>query len=505
MRSELALPLVIGQKFLGVLHIQSRHAAGFDGDHILALQSLALQTAVTIRNANLYTREAARRRLAETLYDIGLALSGTLDDRDKVLNLILERLVDIVPYDRASLLLHSHDELEIVAARGFPANSDPLKIRIALQSVPEDDIYLRIHRSKRPLVVPYIAQLAHWTHVENLPIAKSWLGIPLIHGEDVVGMLSLVRETDKAFSEEDVAPATTFAVQATLALENANLYREIARFNTQLEYEIQQRTDAVLQLARLDQAKSDFINIAAHELRTPLTAIKAYSQMMLEDQRIVEDEMFNQMANGVYKASLRLHEIVNNLLDVARIESETLTLHAQPIDIYHLLQRIQKTMQKTVVERAQAMIVEDLSELPEVTADLDALYTVFSHLLMNAVKYTPDGGKIMVSGQILGEENGRPLSVEIIISDTGIGIDAAAKELIFTKFYQIGKVQYHSSGTSKFKGGGPGLGLAIVRGIVEAHEGQVWAESAGHNEQTCPGSQFHVVLPIQQTNHNSFP
>ncbi len=495
MHSELALPLVIGHKLIGVLDIQSQSQAGFDTDHILVLQSLAAQTAVTIRNANLYEREANRRQLAETLYDVGLALSGTLD-RQKILDLVLEQLATIVAYDRASLLIHRQNEMEIVAARGFPPESNPLQIRIPIDSANENDVYLQINRSRRPLVLPDLSQQENWVHVEGLTPAKSWLGAPLIHGEQVIGMLSLVRETDNPYSQEDVAPTITFAVQAAVALENANLYNEIARFNHQLEYEIQQRTEAVLQLARLDQAKSDFINIAAHELRTPLTTLKGYSQMLLQDDLIAKSDTHHSMVNGMYQSTVRLHDIVNNLLNVARIENETLTLHAQPISLDLMLQRIERNVKTAVTERNLTLTVQDFSQLPEVTADLDSLHTVFSHLIANAIKYTPDGGTITVSGQTATLDSDNP-GLEIIVSDTGIGIAPDVQELIFTKFYQLGKVQYHSSGQTKFKGGGPGLGLAIVRGIVEAHGGQVWVESPGHNEQTFPGSQFHVLLPLQ--------
>ena len=495
MRSELTLPLLIGHKLIGVLDIQSRSSVGFDRDHILVLQSLAAQTAVTIRNATLYGREADRRQLAETLYDVGLALSGTLD-RQKILDLVLEQLATIVAYDRASLLIHRRSEMEIVAARGFPPESNPLQIRIPIDNADEDDVYLQINRSKRPLVLADLSQQANWIHVEGLPRAKSWLGAPLIHGEQVIGMLSLVRESDTPYSQEDVAPTTTFAVQAAVALENANLYNEIARFNHQLEYEIQQRTEAVLQLARLDQAKSDFINIAAHELRTPLTTLKGYSQMLLQDDLVANSEMHRKMVNGMYQSTVRLHDIVNNLLNVARIENETLTLQAQPISLTLLLQRIQRTVETAAAERNLTLTLHDLTDLPEVTADLDSLHTVFSHLVANAIKYTPDGGSVTISGQKTTLEGGRA-GVEIIVSDTGIGIDSDVQELIFTKFYQLGKVEYHSSGQTKFKGGGPGLGLAIVRGIVEAHGGRVWADSPGHDEQTYPGSHFHVLLPLQ--------
>ena len=113
----------------------------------------------------------------------------------------------------------------------------------------------------------------------------------------------------------------------------------------------------------------------------------------------------------------------------------------------------------------------------------------------NAIKYTPDGGSITVSGRLI-MENPKDPEIEIAVKDTGIGIDAQYHELIFEKFYQTGEVLLHSSGKTKFKGGGPGLGLAISRGIMNAHRGRIWLESTGHNEQTYPGSTVYVRLSV---------
>jgi signal transduction histidine kinase len=142
--------------------------------------------------------------------------------------------------------------------------------------------------------------------------------------------------------------------------------------------------------------------------------------------------------------------------------------------------------------------MENLSDLPQIEGDSGLLSKVFYHLIVNAIKYTPDNGSITVSGVTvsqsqLGMKEG---GVEIIVADTGIGIDPEFLEAIFTKFYQTGELALHSSSKTKFKGAGPGLGLAIAKGIVEAHRGKIWAESPGHNEEKCPGSQFHVVLPL---------
>jgi signal transduction histidine kinase len=115
---------------------------------------------------------------------------------------------------------------------------------------------------------------------------------------------------------------------------------------------------------------------------------------------------------------------------------------------------------------------------------------VFRNVLANAVKFTPDGGKIDVDGRKL------PGFVEVIVTDNGIGIDPEDQAIIFEKFTRLGNIALHSSGKTKFKGGGPGLGLHIARGIMEAHGGAVWVESPGYDEEKCPGSTFHVLIPI---------
>jgi signal transduction histidine kinase len=126
---------------------------------------------------------------------------------------------------------------------------------------------------------------------------------------------------------------------------------------------------------------------------------------------------------------------------------------------------------------------------------------VFYHMIMNSIKYTPDGGKVYINGAY---KNGvEPAHVEIAIKDTGIGIDSSAIPLLFSKFYQTGDVMLHSSGKTKFKGGGLGLGLVNARGIVEAHGGSIRVESPGHDEERFPGSTFYVSLPVEKKGNGS--
>jgi signal transduction histidine kinase len=124
-------------------------------------------------------------------------------------------------------------------------------------------------------------------------------------------------------------------------------------------------------------------------------------------------------------------------------------------------------------------------------ADPERIYQALRNILSNAIKFTPDKGSITVDGRTL------PGFIEITVADTGIGISSENQTLIFEKFGQLGRVDLHSSGKTKFKGGGPGLGLAIARGIVEAHGGTIWVESEGHDEKKLPGSTFHVLIPAR--------
>jgi signal transduction histidine kinase len=186
------------------------------------------------------------------------------------------------------------------------------------------------------------------------------------------------------------------------------------------------------------------------------------------------------------------------MLDMVKIENQALELYPEPVSLGDLVHNVAHAFEDAMAERQQTLIIESMQALPDIKADGQALKKVFHHLIMNAIKYTPDGGTITISGRNC-PEGCYTLDVpcvEIVVQDTGIGIDPAYHTLIFEKFYQTGEVSLHSSGRTRFKAGGPGLGLAIAQGIIEAHGGRIWVESPGCSEETCPGSRFYVVLPI---------
>ncbi len=481
-RSELALPLQRGEAMLGVLDIQCEQLAAFSEQDMPAIESLADQVTIAIQNALLYQREQIRRRLSDTLYEVGRALSGTLD-LTEVLNLILDRMAEIISYDRASVMLPSStgEVMDFVASRGFPGGGNP-QLRILIK---ENDIFDQIYRTQKPLLIPNVAEWPVWQHSENLPKAQSWMGVPLVRSNQVIGMVSLTRETPNPYTSEDATLGITFAGQAAVALDNARLYDQLRRAFDQLE--------------RLDRAKSDFIAVVAHELRTPLTVLRGSSQMLLGDSAIRANEFHRQLVESINTGAARLHEIVNTILDMTKIDARALKLHTEPVSVPMQIRDVHDEFKTALLERNLTLNIEDMSSLPLIEADPDLVRKVFYQLIINAIKYTPDGGVITVSGRecaplALGEDTP---SIEFIVCDTGIGIDPQFHDLIFEKFYQTGQVALHSSGKTKFKGGGPGLGLAIAKGVVEAHGGRIWVHSTGHDEEKMPGSHFHLVLPVQ--------
>lgn len=256
-------------------------------------------------------------------------------------------------------------------------------------------------------------------------------------------------------------------------------------------HELQRKNEL---LEKMDRTKANFIQISAHELRTPLTLVVGYAQML--EQKAKGDADMLKLIGGIMEGSDRMNETVNNMLDVSRIDSNTLYLKKSEVLLAPVIQKVQKVFKPDLQDRNIELSLNGLTELPKLQADPDMLRKAFYQVIMNSIKYTPDGGSVVVQGQY---KNGtEPAHVEIAIRDTGIGINKDELPNIFNKFSQTGDVMLHSSGKTKFKGGGLGLGLVIARGIIEAHGGKIWAESQGHDEENFPGSTFYISLPIER-------
>jgi signal transduction histidine kinase len=311
-----------------------------------------------------------------------------------------------------------------------------------------------------------------------------------------IGLLALgPKPSGRRYTDDDLMLLTTLATQTGVALENARLVENLKKLNNQIREAYTEVDKANRNLAKLELTKSNFISIASHELRTPLTVMRGYSEMLLEDPSLPEEA--RTMLKGIHSSALRMHEIMDSMFDIAQLDARTMDLQKQDVFLTDLIHSVCIGLAGAAAERKQEFAL-DLPQLSSIKADPNTLKKVFYHLISNAIKFTPNGGKITISGKQLSANN-RDLpegGVEIIVSDTGVGIDKDVQEVVFTKFYQPEELlNRHSTGKTKFKGSGAGLGLALTRGIVDAHGGRIWVESPGYDEENFPGSIFHVVLP----------
>ncbi len=288
------------------------------------------------------------------------------------------------------------------------------------------------------------------------------------------------------------------AVSSLVALDR--LMEEAMDFLTQQEQEVtladlQRRLERMqVEIQRLDKSKSDFISVAAHELKTPLTLIEGYANMLREEFPADEYPRVALMLGGIANGTMRLRDIIDDMIDVSMIDLNLLVLHFQPVWPNRVVEAVVGELEGSIDERRQSLVIEDFGDADRpILADPERLRQVFKNIITNAIKYTPDGGRITIGARSL------PNFIDIQVADTGIGIDPEDLQRIFDRFMPTGDIALHSSGKTKFKGGGPGLGLAIARGIIDAHGGTIWAESPGCDEKKCPGTIFHVMLPIRAT------
>lgn len=273
-------------------------------------------------------------------------------------------------------------------------------------------------------------------------------------------------------------------------------YEQIAKHETlvRVSYYSLKLEQVTADLSLLDKSKSDFIAVAAHELKTPLTLIEGYSSMLrdLVEPSPNKDEI-GILLGGIGKGIKRLGEIINDMIDVSMIDNDMMSLKFQPTWLNQLITGLEFEFRNIVKERQLRLIIEEFPGSKEMMfADPERIQKALRNVLSNAIKFTPDGGEIHIDGRILSG------FVEVLISDTGIGVAEEDQIRIFEKFSGLGDTSLHSSSKINFKGGGPGLGLPIAKGILEAHGGSIWVESEGYDEKNLPGTTFHILLPLRK-------
>lgn len=308
-----------------------------------------------------------------------------------------------------------------------------------------------------------------------------------------------VLTTLKQVTWEHILEHSPLEQAVKLLLDSETIFTEAITFLSGLEGEaLLQDTRRKLRKAqadveRLDTSKSNFIAVASHELRTPLTLVEGYTDMIANSPLIDSDPQLPLLIQGIDSGTKRLKGIINDLIDASLLDLKLMEFHFQQIRLQQILTAAERVVQKELVNRQVEFLIERDTISSQLTyADSDRLLQVLQKVFLNAVKYTPDGGAVIVRGRDL------PGFIDVMVIDNGIGISPDNLPHIFDTFSALGDTSLHSSGKTKFKGGGPGLGLPIAKGIMEAHGGTIWAESDGYDETACPGSIFHIMIPIHR-------
>ncbi|HMY37355.1 MAG TPA: hybrid sensor histidine kinase/response regulator [bacterium] len=297
---------------------------------------------------------------------------------------------------------------------------------------------------------------------------------------DAINMGHVYRYVTKPWSREEIVMTVKRAVEHyETTKQNARLLDELKIKNEELDRNNKQ-------LKRLDELKTRFMVISSHELRTPASIISGNLELLMSGAMGEVPPEHQEIVTNAYKGTTRLIDLIEDVLSVMRSDSHNLKLNLSAYSPREVLEEVISSYRAFLHERRQTV----QNELPELTieGDRDRMFHVFANALSNAMKYSRDGETIGVSGKLNGDY------MRITFRDAGIGIPPEELERIFEKFYQLGDADQHRTSKHKFMGGGSGLGLTIVRGIVEEHHGRVWAESEGKDK----GAALQIELPLQQ-------
>jgi len=493
--SYLGLPVIFQKRLLGVLTFNTRAPRAYDPPEVDLLMAFADQAAVAIERARLHRLESRRtEEIRALLTTLRFVLS------EQTLRPVLEKIVEeagrISGSSHVKLMLLDRERgvLTVGALRGtamLPGDCLPVGVGysglIALRGEP----LFRTNTSEDPGNV-----LA--AQDRELGI-QTYLGLPVgIHAE-LLGVLSLNTTTPKTYTEEEMRYLTSFADQAALAIEHARMHEAMDRQLEELERRVQART---IRLEEALKVKAEFIAKMSHEFRTPLNFLLGYTQLL---RRRIGGELTDKQSRfveRVYLAGKQLLDLVEDLLDLSLLEAGRQRLRLERIALAPLIHAV---LELYGVQAAQKDLRVDVrqAENLELVADRGKLVQILSNLIGNAVKFTPAGGTITLRtrqaswradppGMPAPGERSLPLfpreeGIEISVADSGIGLAAEDLDRIFLGFVQVDHAEESPPA-------GAGIGLAVVRTLVNLHGGRVWAESGGLGR----GARFLIRLPTLQ-------
>jgi signal transduction histidine kinase len=324
---------------------------------------------------------------------------------------------------------------------------------------------------RRPIIIDDIQVVAESEYPDTLELLKlntihSVAEIPLLSEGKPLGSIAVLRADVRPFSDAEVALLQTFANQAVIAIENVRLFRELEAANREL--------------AAASQHKSEFLANMSHELRTPLNAIIGFSEVLTDRMFGELNEKQEEYLKDIYASGTHLLSLINDILDLSKIEAGRMELELTDFDLPTALDNAIMLVRERAARHGISLHTSFDERLGQMRADERKVRQVVLNLLSNAIKFTPDGGRIEVGA---AQRDG---SVEVSVSDTGVGIAPEDQEAVFEEFRQVGTVAKKIEGT--------GLGLTLCRKFVELHGGKIWVKS-----EVGVGSTFTFTIPADRT------
>jgi GAF domain-containing protein len=472
-RTALALPLLREGVPIGVIIIQRTEVRPFTEKQIALLKTFADQAVIAIENVRLFKELDERtseltRSVGElrALGEVSQAVSSTLD-LETVLTRIVSHAVQlsgtdggaIYEYDEQSeeFLLRATDHMEEELINALRANPPRLG----------DGVVGRAAASREPVEVPNILEeRAYAPRMRQLLERygfRASLAVPLLREDRIIGGLVVRRKSTGEFRPEVIELLKTFATQSVLAIQNARLFREIEDKSRQIE--------------AANQHKSEFLANMSHELRTPLNAIIGFSEVLSERLFGELNEKQAEYTDDILSSGRHLLSLINEILDLSKVEAGRMELEMATFDLPLAIDNARTFVRERATRHGITLDVTIDERLGDFVGDERKIKQILLNLLSNAVKFTPEGGRIGI--------NARPVdhSVEISVTDTGIGIASEDQPKIFEEFRQVGSDYAH-------KVEGTGLGLTLAKKFVELHGGRIWVES-----EVGKGSTFVFTLP----------
>jgi len=473
-RTILTVPLLREGQTIGVLQLRRTEVAVFTEQQVRLLQTFADQAVIAIENVRLFqeleARTAALTRSVDQLTalgEVGRAVSSTLD-LETVLTTIVSRAVQLSGLDGGVIFEYDEPTQAFVQRAAIEQAVILAEARRTTPILKGEGVVGRTAVTLQPEQVPDItAPGAYEGRLRETLIAsgvRAVLAVPMVREGRLIGCLAVTRNAPGDFPPEMIDLLRTFATQSSLAIQNARLFLEIADKSRQLEV--------------ASQHKSEFLANMSHELRTPLNAIIGFSEVLSERMFGELNEKQEEYLKDIYASGNHLLSLINDILDLSKIEAGRMELELTAFDLPTALDNALMLVRERAGRRNITLQTSVDGQLGEVRADERKIRQVVLNLLSNAIKFTPEGGRIDVAA------TPRDGFVEVLVSDTGVGIAPEDQEAVFEEFRQVGTTEKKAEGT--------GLGLTLCRKFIELHGGRIWVKS-----QVGAGSTFTFMIPVR--------